>query len=696
MNPGNGFELGEELVAYEPDLPDVSDLVPVRTLEQVRAGIHPGASKRAGVRDGSDQPDGPRERLDPVAALKQFWGYDAFRPLQADSVAAALAGKDCLVVLPTGGGKSICYQVPPACGLGLTLVISPLIALMDDQVAAAREAGLRAAAVHSNLAVRDKTAARDALAADGLDLLYVSPERLILGDLLPHLARGIGLIAVDEAHCVSHWGHDFRPEYRQLAALFDRLPRAPRMALTATATAQVQDDIAVQLGLRQPVRLIGHVDRANLVYRSFQRANRLKQVMEVVGRHPGEGGIVYAQTRKEVEDIAEALRKAGIDTRGYHAGMPPEVRAKAQADFVNERLQVVVATIAFGMGIDRSNVRFVIHANCPKSIEHYQQEAGRAGRDGETAECVLLWSAGDLATHRFLAAKDGPLAPDRQRALDRQLKEIARYAVSPLCRHRLLTEHFDQAYPAPGAAPASPATAGTESAGCGACDVCLGETLELSRDQAVVTAQKILSAVWRLNGRFGTGMVVDVLLGRDGEKIRRGGFATLSVYGLLKDAGEPAIRGWVDQLVVQGFLAVVEERDYPLLTLTEAGRLLCKGTGEVRLGALGGGAAGLGSEKTATRERRRAAKEAATAAMSGDPALFERLRAFRRLVAERQGVPPYVVFPDTTLHAIAAVKPADLTALRGCKGIGDHKLKAYGKAVLALIAGATPEVAAGQ
>ncbi len=682
MNPGEAIDLGEDLVGYEPDLPDVSGLAPVRTLEQLRSGT------RAGVRDGSDQPAGPRERLDPLAALKRFWGYDAFRPLQADAVAAALAGRDGLVVLPTGGGKSLCYQVPPACGLGLTVVVSPLIALMDDQVAAAREAGLRAAAVHSNLGARDKADARDALAADALDLLYVSPERLILGDLLPHLARGIGLIAVDEAHCVSHWGHDFRPEYRQLAALFDRLPRAPRMALTATATAQVQDDIAVQLGLRQPVRLIGHVDRANLVYRSFPRLNRQRQILEVVGRHPGEGGIVYAQTRKEVEDLTAALRKEGIDARGYHAGMAPEVRAKAQADFVNERLQVVVATIAFGMGIDRSNVRFVIHANCPKSIEHYQQEAGRAGRDGEPAECVLLWSAGDLATHRFLAAKDGPLAPERQRALDRQLKEVARYAVSPLCRHRLLTEHFDQPYPAPGTAPAVAPTAGTEPAGCGACDVCLGETLELPRDQALVTAQKILSAVWRLNGRFGTGLVVDVLLGRDGEKIRRGGFATLSVYGLLKDAGEPAIRGWVDQLVVQGHLAVVEERDYPLLTLTEPGRLLCKGVGEVRLGALGGGA------KTATRERRRAAKEAATAALSGDPALFERLRAFRRLVAERQGVPPYVVFPDTTLHAIAAVKPADLAALRGCKGIGDHKLKAYGKAVLALVAGATPEDAA--
>ncbi|MEK9144849.1 MAG: ATP-dependent DNA helicase RecQ, partial [Elusimicrobiota bacterium] len=394
-----------------------------------------------------DHPGNPEE------ALRRHWGYDSFKPLQREAVEAALAGRDSLVVLPTGGGKSLCYQLPAAMGRGLALVVSPIIALMDDQVAAAKEAGLAADALHSNLETQERGEAYRRLAAGKVDLLYVSPERLLVGDLLEDIAPRLILIAVDEAHCVSHWGHEFRPEYRRLSEALQRFPKAARMALTATATPAVQEDICAQLALREPARLIGHPDRPNLVYRAFARREQAAQVLEVARRHTGEGGIVYAQTRKDVERLAAGLERAGVSCAPYHAGLDAERRRKAQEGFVNERLDVIVATIAFGMGIDRSNVRFVIHANTPRSVEHYQQESGRAGRDGLSADCVLLFAASDLAAHRGLAMKDGALPPERQKALERQLREIGRYAVSPVCRHKLLTEHFGAIYPPDGNAP---------------------------------------------------------------------------------------------------------------------------------------------------------------------------------------------------------------------------------------------------
>lgn len=619
-----------------------------------------------GLEPVAPQSPSARSRIDPSVALRRYWGYDSFRAQQGEAVCAALARRDCLVVLPTGGGKSLCYQLPAACGAGLVLVVSPLIALMDDQVSAAVEAGLRAAALHSNLGSVEKARVWRTVQDDALDLLYVSPERLAVGDLLRPLAPRLALLAVDEAHCVSHWGHDFRPEYRQLGALFKDCPAVPRMALTATATPRVQEDIVDQIGLREPLRLVGHMDRPNLVYRVLQRSSQLKQVIEVVRRHPGEGGIVYAQTRKEVERIAVGLKEEGVDAAAYHAGLLPEERRRVQAGFVAERIAVVVATIAFGMGIDRSNVRYVVHANAPKSVEHYQQEAGRAGRDGDPAECVLLFSAGDLVTHRRLATLDGPMAPERARALDAHLRGIGRYAVAPVCRHRLLTEHFGQAY-----------VAGTE--GCGACDVCLGELAGLEPAEALLVAQKIISAAWRLGGRFGIGHVVNVLLGRTDERIQHQGHDRLTVHGLFKGHAEAQLRGWIDQLIIQGLLEQQGE-EYPLLVMTEAGRTLCRGEGQVHLARP--------QERKVKEPRRR--KGAGAVVPSGDASLFERLRAWRRRVADRAGIAPYMVFHDATLHAIAAVKPASLEVLAGVKGLGEAKLKRYGVAVLAVVAGADP------
>jgi ATP-dependent DNA helicase RecQ len=621
---------------------------------------------------GNDRLRGPT--TPPREALKRHWGFDAFRPLQAEAVDAAIAGRDCLLIMPTGGGKSLCYQLPAACGVGTVLVVSPLIALMDDQVAAAREAGLRAAALHSNLEEEARRRTFGEAVRGGLDLLYVSPERFVAGDLLERLAPHLGLVAVDEAHCVSHWGHDFRPEYRQLAPLLDRLGGVPRMALTATATPQVQEDIRVQLGLRAPEILVGHPDRPNLVYRAYPRIEGTRQVIGAVKRHPGEGGIVYALTRKETERLAEALRAAGVDARAYHAGLDAETRAEVQEAFVRERLAVVVATIAFGMGIDRSNVRFVVHANLPKSIEHYQQESGRAGRDGLPAECVLLSSAADLAMHRALALRDGELPPERRVALERQLADIGRFAVAPVCRHRVLAEHFGH-------------TLEQGPGGCGACDVCLGETAELPAEEALVTAQKIISAVWRTDNRFGAGHVVDVLRGASSEKITRFGHERLSVFGLLAAASAPAVRAWIDQLIVQGFLEIAEKERMPILRFTEAGRALCRNEGAVRLSRFDV------QWRWLKKERGRAAAGGAARAGAGagvsytdeQEELFERLRVLRRQLAEEQHVPPYVVFSDAALRDMTLLRPRNEDEFLLVKGVGEQKLRRYGAAFLAVI-----------
>ena len=613
----------------------------------------------------------------PQQVLQQHWGYDSFRSMQEDAINAALAGQDCLVVLPTGGGKSLCYQVPAASSKRMTLVISPLIALMDDQVQAANEVGLRSAAIHSMMPAEQKRENTRAAGAGELDLLYVSPERLCVGDIVPMLAPHLGLFAIDEAHCVSHWGHDFRPEYRQLLSQLEQAPDVPRMALTATATQSVQEDIVSQLQLRNCKRLVGHVDRSNLIFRCFRRNNGLKQITDVIKKHSGEGGIIYAQTRKEVERIAEALQDLNIDCAPYHAGLPDHERQQTQEAFVKEQLDVVVATIAFGMGIDRSNVRFVIHHNIPKSIEHYQQEAGRAGRDGLEAECVLLHSAGDFHTHRFLMDRSNDQDPELRRSFEQHLREIGQYAVAPICRHQLIANHFDQSWPPPDYDRAAD--------NCGACDVCLGETHKIDEAEAILLAQKIISGVWRCENRFGGTHVIQVLLGKRNDKVLQNGHQNLSVFGLLSEHREAVLRAWLDQLIVQDFISSVERNGFPILQVSEKGRALCKGEGHVHLSTAH--VAGSKSKNAAPR------KEDPSDWEGVDRSLFELYRELRKQIAEDIGKPPYIVFSDASLRDMARMQPTDEEEFQLVNGVGKKKLKEYGQAFIHLTLNADVEKA---
>ena len=594
-----------------------------------------------------------------LEVIKKHWGYDGFRPLQEEAMTAVLERRDSVVVMPTGGGKSLCYQVPALLRDGVTVIVSPLISLMKDQVDTLRACGVAAAQLNSSLDPETQREVERDVLSGKVKLLFASPERLAVRSFRELLRKsGVAAIAVDEAHCISHWGHDFRPEYRQLAQIRNEFPDASLHAYTATATEQVRRDIAEQLALRDPLMLVGDFDRPNLTYRVLPRRDEWKQLVEVLDRHKGEAGIVYCVRRKDVDTLAEQLRKKGYDALRYHAGLTQEERRKTQEAFAQERCDVVVATVAFGMGIDRSNVRFVVHTAMPKSIEHYQQETGRAGRDGLEAECVLLYSGADVVGWKAMLTAPTEFGPAQNTELVvRHLNDIDRYCAGTTCRHRGLVTYFSQPY---------------TLENCNACDICLGETEDVP--DAMTVAQKIISCVYRVGQAFGVAHVVSVLRGENTDKIRDRNHERLSTYGILKGHSRNELRDLIYQLVAQGYLSQTDDQ-YPVLHLTADSRPLMRGEATVRLRQP------MVAAKASKSDRR---PRGAQVQEGGpyDRQLFEELRKWRRSEAEERGVPPYVIFSDKTLRELARVQPSTLTALRGIYGIGDAKLEAFGSAVV--------------
>ncbi len=574
--------------------------------------------------------------------------------------------RDSLVVLPTGGGKSLCFQAPALIGDCLAIVVSPLIALMKDQVDGLVADGVPAACFHSALTPDERARVLAGLRSHRYRLLYVSPERLV-GDGGEAFCRllgehAVGFIAVDEAHCISQWGHDFRPEYRELGRLNAVFPRVSVHAFTATATPRVRQDIISALRLDDPRILVGSFDRPNLIYRVLVRGALKRQLQDIIARHPGEAGIIYCISRREVEATAEWLQELGHRALPYHAGLVDEDRHRNQDAFLNEQADIVVATVAFGMGIDRSNIRYVIHAGAPRSLEHYQQEAGRAGRDGLEAECVLVYSAADFVKWRRMLEASGELSESAAQ----HLRDMNRYAAATACRHRALVQYFGEPY-------------SRASTGCGACDWCLEELDRI--DEATVVAQKVLSAVVRVGQRWGIGHVTDVLVGRATPQVIGRHHHQLSTFGLLKGHAVAEVRAYLEQLTAQEYLQRTGD-EYPVVSLAPRGVALLKnrsGSEDVVLYRQ--------RRPALVRDRRLPVSHPGQDSWEGvDRDLFERLRQLRLQIARDRGVPPYVIFHDSTLREMARRRPGSLNELRLVRGVGARKAEDLGPAFLAVLA----------
>jgi len=593
-----------------------------------------------------------------LAVLRRFWGYVSLRPLQLEAIQAGLERRDSLVVMPTGGGKSLCYQVPPAVAGRTDIVVSPLIALMKDQVDALRASGYPAAALHSGVDPAEIRQVERELAAGRHHLIFVAPERLLTPRFLELAARlKVSSFAIDEAHCISQWGHDFRPEYRKLAELKTRFPKASIHAYTATATERVRRDIIEQLGLENPAVLVGSFDRPNLLYRVRPKLDVNAQIAETIRRHKGEASIVYSISRKDTEQIARYLASEGIRAAAYHAGMEADERRRTQDRFAAEEIDVVVATVAFGMGIDRSDIRCVIHAAIPKSIEAYQQETGRSGRDGLPAECVLFYSAADVIRWHSLmerSAEEAATAPEVAESGKRLLEEMRRFATVVRCRHAALSAYFGETYP---------------GANCGACDFCLGEVEGVA--DSTVLAQKVLSCVARVEQRFGVEHVVDVLSGAVSERIRRWDHAKLSTYGIMKDVPRKTLTNLVYQLVDAGLLERTPG-DRPALKLNALSWEVMRGKRAVSL---------LRAKES--RPGRTRIEEASWRDV--DEGIFESLRKLRREIAAERGVAAFVILHDATLRELASVRPTSMEALGHIRGMGEKKLADFGARVVECI-----------
>ncbi|WP_310376298.1 DNA helicase RecQ [Catenuloplanes atrovinosus] len=600
----------------------------------------------------------------PAEVLRRIFGYDSFRGEQQQIIDTVVAGGDALVLMPTGGGKSLCYQIPALVRPGTGVVISPLIALMQNQVDALRALGVRADFLNSTLTLDQRRLVEQEFVGGRLDLLYLAPEALGTAGVQRLLDRGkISLFAIDEAHCVSQWGHDFRPDYLQLSMLHERWPDVPRIALTATATTATHSEIATRLKLTEAKHFVASFDRPNIQYRIVPKDGPQKQLLELLRtEHAGDSGIVYCLSRASVEKTAEFLSREGIPALPYHAGLDAGLRARNQSRFLREEGLVMVATIAFGMGIDKPDVRFVAHLDLPKSVEGYYQETGRAGRDGLPSTAWLAYGLNDVVQQRrMIESSEGDLA--HKRSLTTHLDAMLALCETVECRRVQLLKYF-----------------GEESTPCGNCDTCL--TPPESWD-GTVPAQKLLSTILRLQrerGRkYGAGRSIDILLGRETDETRRGRHHELSTWGIGTDLSEAQWRSVVRQLLAQGLLTV--EGDYSVLVLTDGSREVLARQRTVML-------------RTEPKRKARAARSSSSGAVKAPPAdlapadtaLFERLRTWRAGEAKAQGMPAYIVFNDATLRQIAAVKPASLAQLSGVSGVGEAKLARYGEAILEVLA----------
>ena len=589
--------------------------------------------------------------------LSSVFGYDSFRGDQQSIVEHVASGNDALVLMPTGGGKSLCYQIPALLRDGCGIVISPLIALMQDQVEALRQVGVRAEFLNSTLDAETAARVERELLDGELELLYVAPERLLTGRFLSLLGRSqIALFAIDEAHCVSQWGHDFRPEYRQLTVLHERWPQIPRIALTATADPPTQREIAERLDLAQARHFVSSFDRPNIRYTVVQKDNAKRQLLDFLKTHRDEAGIVYCMSRRKVEETAQFLCNEGLRALPYHAGMPAEVRAANQRRFLHEDGIVMCATIAFGMGIDKPDVRFVAHTDLPKSMEGYYQETGRAGRDGEAAEAWLCYGLGDVVLLKQMIEQSE--ASEERKQLERaKLDHLLGYCESMQCRRQVLLAGFGETYAKP----------------CGNCDNCL--TPPATWD-ATVPAQKALSCVYRSGQRFGVGHLIDILRGSDNERMRQLGHDKLSTYGIGSDLDARSWRSVFRQLVAASLLEVDPEA-HGGLRLTDASRDVLKGRRQLMMRRESPVARG--------RERDRGGQRSGLPVQAEDLALFNALRGLRAELAREQNVPAFVIFHDSTLRNIAEQRPTTVDALGRVGGIGGSKLSRYGERLVEIV-----------
>ena len=593
----------------------------------------------------------------PQSILKETFGYDTFRGDQEAVINAALNGQDSLVLQPTGGGKSICYQIPALLMDGVTLVVSPLIALMQDQVAALQQLGISAAFLNSTLSTDEQSDVYRRLASGDIKLLYVAPERLVQMHTIQRMqSLDVNLIAIDEAHCVSQWGHDFREDYLSLGTLAAHFPNVPRMALTATATSEVREEIIEQLKLVEPQRFVAGFDRPNIRYEVQAKIDAKRQLAAFLADHRGAAGIIYCMSRKKTESTAAWLQKQGFTALPYHAGLDSETRARHQHRFVSEDGVIVVATIAFGMGIDKPDVRFIAHLDLPKSMESYYQETGRAGRDGEPSVAWMVYGLQDVVRLRQMV-ESSPSGELRKRNERSKLDALLGWCEVTECRRRSLLAYFGDEH----------------AADCGNCDVCITPPDVFDGTEV---AQKILSTVYRTGQRFGAVYVIDVLTGKDTEKVQQHGHAELSVFGIGSELGQQQWRSILRQLVVVGMLTVDSE-GYGALQLSEASRPLLRG--EVDLP--------LRRDLLVTRTERKAKRKGADVA-DEDRGLFDALRDCRKLLAEQHDVPPYVIFHDATLKQMALDKPGSDDELLEISGVGQTKLERYGPAFLEVISAA--------